>query len=552
MVDQKSQKNLEIVPLIILLTIFFILCLFSIRQKSVTYDEPAHYQYGLNILHGNPSRYHNHDLQYWAFNSKMPISALNALPERLAEILPPGTIQNLLLFNQAKRIPTMFFGVITGLFLFKFTKELYGQLAGFLSLFLYTFEPNIIAHSRLVTTDIYAAGMIMIAIYYFWRFNKARTWKNAIISAAALAIAQLSKYTGAYLYPLFFILYLMADSEWISNTIRNRDMGKIGRYFIKSAGFILVFILITLLVLNLGFMFDRTLAPLAEYEFKSDPFIKLQSLPVVNQIPIPIPTPFLEGLDWVSHDNVHGSSFGNVYYFGNLKPDGERVLGYFFGAMLLKMPIPTLLLVIAAFILYIKNDSKKTYFQNENFLFIPILFFLIYFNFFFYTQIGIRFILVIFPLLFIFAGSLVKNWQVNDNAKKIGIIALLAYLVISNLSYFPHYISYFNEFVWRRENAYKYLADSNLDWGQNEFLVETYLSDHPDARYKKPRPQAGTFIVSANDLAGISAYPERLAWLREHFEPDGTIGYSHLIYHIDNEDLKRIPQKYFDLYEIEK
>ena len=41
----------------------------SLRHLSVTYDEPRHLRYGLNLLHDDASRFDD---------SKMPVSALNA------------------------------------------------------------------------------------------------------------------------------------------------------------------------------------------------------------------------------------------------------------------------------------------------------------------------------------------------------------------------------------------------------------------------------------------------------------------------------------------
>jgi hypothetical protein len=44
---------------------------------------------------------------------------------------------------------------------------------------------------------------------------------------------------------------------------------------------------------------------------------------------------------------------------------------------------------------------------------------------------------------------------------------LLVWFVGANLKTYPYYLSYFNESIGRQTNAYKYLVDSNLDWGQD-------------------------------------------------------------------------------------
>jgi hypothetical protein len=50
---------------------------------------------------------------------------------------------------------------------------------------------------------------------------------------------------------------------------------------------------------------------------------------------------------------------------------------------------------------------------------------------------------------------------------------------------------------------------------------------------------AGTSVVSVNALVGINPY-ERFRWLRENFAPVDHIAYSHLVFKIAPDDLKRI------------
>jgi energy-coupling factor transporter transmembrane protein EcfT len=175
-------------------------------------------------------------------------------------------------------------------------------------------------------------------------------------------------------------------------------------------------------------------------------------------------------------------------------------------------------------------------------LFVPILFFTIYFNFFYNAQIGIRFYLVIFPFLYVFAGSLFMNWHEFLTGQKASAYVLGAYLVISVLSYFPNYIPYFNELVWNRNQAYKYLADSNLDWSQNKNKLDDYLAEHPDVTFPRTDPTPGHFIVSVNRLVGVTRDPTELAWLRKNFEPVGNVAYSYLLYEVSPQQIESLCQ----------
>jgi hypothetical protein len=178
--------------------------------------------------------------------------------------------------------------------------------------------------------------------------------------------------------------------------------------------------------------------------------------------------------------------------------------------------------------------------MNESFLLIPFLFFTIYFNFFFNTQIGIRYYLPIFPLLYVFSGNLFIGWHGFSVTQKVSISLLVAYLFVSVFSYHPYYLPYFNEFVWDRKQAYKYLADSNIDWGQSENELNQYLQEHPDAIYKTHKIMSGHLVVRVNDLVGVTSDLAQYAWLRDNFEPVDTIAYSYLVYKISNEDIVKL------------
>ena len=178
------------------------------------------------------------------------------------------------------------------------------------------------------------------------------------------------------------------------------------------------------------------------------------------------------------------------------------------------------------------TGGSGTFFHNEWFLFAPVLFFTLYFNLFYRAQIGIRFFLVVTPLLLVFCGSLLRGWR-GFGRERWGLVATLSlYLVASVLSYFPHYIPYFNELVPDRRFAYKILADSNLDWGQDGWYVQQYLASHPQTHVDPERPTAGEILISANNLVGITAKPDTYRWLRDHFQPVGTVGYAYLIFEV--------------------
>ena len=157
--DKKSFQNITVV---FFLGIILTLNISSLKHKSLTLDERGHHGYGTNILRLDAKR---------LIDTQMPFSALNALPMKVAQLLYPSKLPKKLrrLPAQIKtgRYVTIFFSLFLAFFIFGWTRKLYGFIPGVFSLFIYAFSPNIIAHSRLVTVDLYAALMVTLSTYFF-------------------------------------------------------------------------------------------------------------------------------------------------------------------------------------------------------------------------------------------------------------------------------------------------------------------------------------------------------------------------------------------------
>ncbi len=95
-------------------------------------------------------------------------------------------------------------------------------------------------------------------------------------------------------------------------------------------------------------------------------------------------------------------------------------------------------------------------------------------------------------------------------------------------------IPYFNELLTDRKMAYRFLADSNLCWGQDTWLVQNFLKNNPDVVLDPPRPVTGRVLVNANLLAGV-APAKADYWLRQNRDmpaPIAHVGYAHLLFSI--------------------
>jgi hypothetical protein len=352
-----------------------------------------------------------------------------------------------------------------------------------------------------------------------------------------LGLSQVAKYTSVLLYPIFALIALgrfAPELRALAARSRARDLARRGLVALSIA---LLFVVVSLAVVNVGFLFDRTLRPLGAYWFRSAVFARLAA--ALPGLRAPVPYPYLQGIDWGIANARQGV---NVYLLGQLgrggRP-GEPFPEYYLVGWLFKVPLATQALVLAAAGACLGRWRRLELRRNEWTLLCPVLVYAVFFSFFNRLQIGLRHLLMVFPLLHVFAGSLVQEATPPRRTARWVIVGLVLYAAASVMSYYPHFLAYFNELVWDRKQAYRILADSNLDWGQSGWYLEQWLKRHPDAVVEPDSPEAGTIVVGVNWLTGVTG-PDKYRWLREHFEPVGQVAYSYLVFKVTPEDLERI------------
>jgi len=537
--------------------IFVLLCCLaglaiqSMRQKSVTYDEGTYYGLGKYIVQHHrwdtenlvlhpPLSYYLHSIPLFIFRSanianearkKLVLRSRGIIP--ITEKLKPLDYFPLLFQT---RIVIVLLSVLLGFYVFKWSKELYGQQAGLLALFLYSFNPDILAHSRLITLDLVLACFSFIAIYYFWLFIKEPTRKGLLLSGATLGLALLSKYSAILLFPIYFLIGIAVLFSKMK--IKSSLKVPLESLFIKKSGLrrtytlivlIIMIFVVSVLVLNLGYGFKGTFKSLSSFNFKSHFFSRWQGNSFFSTFVAPVPSPYLRGIDLqgVKSDQGHGSFLAGKH----------SVTGwwyYYLSAFLIKTPIPFLIFLLLTLCFLKRIRHRLAVF--EYFLIIPILSFVIYFSFFNHLKIGLRYLLPIFPLMHVFVSKVVKLKFKRQKIFVGTVIFLIGWHLASSLSIFPHYLAYFNEFIGGPRNGYKYLIDSNLDWGQdNDLMLEYVRKSKEPVKINPEEPTKGKIAVDANRLQGIRGFHtfpvNRYEWLRK-YEPVDNVGYSWLIYEV--------------------
>ncbi len=481
----------------------------AMRVDGATRDEPEHLAYGERGL-----REGVFDRERDILNSKMPVSVLNALPVAAAArhgVLDAG--RRLWL----ARLPTVLLGAVLGALVFLWGRELFGFPGGALALFLYTFCPNVLAHSHLVTTDVATSLGMFAATFAFWRYRRQPGPTRLAVAAAAFGAAQLTKATAVFLVPIFMLivaverLRLGRGGRRSSQAGGGAEDGKTGASgeargarrrwaAVRAVAAMLApgaaLGAAALLALNLGFAGEKTLTPLSRYAPVSRPFRALQALPVVRDLPVPLPLPYLAGIDMVTRDARAGSP---SYFHGRFGYHG--FWNYFLVATLIKVPLGTLaLLALAA---WLAATGRVRAPDADAFLLVPAAFLFAYLSFAFELQIGLRYLLPAFPFLFVFAGR-AAAWKPLASWHGAAVGLLAAWTAVSSFSVHPHYIPYFNELIGGPRNGYRWLLGSNVDWGQDEtYMREVYGRRSRVRVWIEPSgPIAGRVAVGVSDLGG--------------------------------------------------
>ena len=518
------------IPLFLLLTVFALICYFSQNEKSITVDEFSHFPSGIyNLLTID-----------WRMDHESPpfIKCLPAItsiitqpkidPELFERETNPWSLgYHFMYANQHHyqntfrygRCVIILIGCLLGWLVYRFGTELYGRRGGFFALFLYVFNPNIIAHSRLITIDIGASCAILFSIYFFWRYLNRRDIFSSIIAGFTLGLAQLSKFTALLLYPIFIIIIVILVIKRGFFINDNSDTYK-KSLIIKDFGHLLLIFLISILVINAGYLFSGTFTSLGDYHFLSGLLREISSLPR-SGLPLPLPYDYINGFD----SQLAISEGNNPFYISYLL--GEHSLQgwwyYYLIAFIVKNPsifFPILLIVILPF-----NKKEDIKIEDALCIWTPVILFLFYFSFFTHVSIGIRLLLPVFPLFFLAAGNFINTKFLENKTGKI-IVSLLAILyLIPAISSFPNYLSYFNFIAGGAKNGHRWLIDSNLDWGQDLQGLKKYMEKNgiediklgyfgrvdPELygiNYSLPdrQPEEGINAISINFLVGRPYY----------------------------------------------
>ncbi|KKP58961.1 MAG: Glycosyl transferase, family 39 [Candidatus Moranbacteria bacterium GW2011_GWF1_34_10] len=578
-------KKRHTLIIVVVSIIFLSVSILNAHKDAATFDEIAHIPAGYSYLSEHEVRLNPEHPPLIKNLSALPLLFMNLnfdttqpfwsgeLPRKWDEgqwaagrhlIWEAGNNPDKIVFWS--RVPIVIISLLLGLFIFKWTKEIAGTLAGLLAFIIYSFDPNMLGHNHYVTTDIGIMAFLTFSFYYFIRFIKKPTWKNALIGGFFLGLLHLAKFSSILALPIFGLILL--GYPLIKKINHDEEHHRLKIWFMYLGKGLVAFA-ISLVMIWMLYFFNtfntskETMAQLIDFNApQSDQNIKnvytRKVLHAFNESTVTRPlAEYGIGVNYVFRRVAGGNG---AYFIGEVSDNAFTA--YFPTVFVLKETLPLIILILLTsfYTVYqilstIKLKSKTVLkdawrhflsWMRHSVTQYTLFGFIVLYSYLSITgnlNIGLRHLFPIFPFIYILVAKKVHDFFKSFEPHKLlfakYVLTLLVIWVIAEpIINYPFYLSYFNQLAGGPKNGYHYVTDSNADWGQDLKRFKSFLDEHPEIDkirlnyfgggnpdyylgdkfinwWDSKRPvEKGWYAVSVNQLQG-SIHDTRL-------NPDGT------------------------------
>ena len=504
---------------VLVLLALFAQLLFSAKLKSPTVDEPNHLTRGYVYLT-------TRDLRFSRTTGHPPlINSLCALPlTMLPEIGSPrdyagwqasflNAFATTFIFSNPVplerliflgRLPVMAMTLVLVALLARWAGELYGLWGGGVTLMFCALDPNLIAHGRLATTDVGVALFFTLTLYLFWRFLSKPSIPLLAASGIALGLAQCTKFSAILLLPVLGVLGLIKVFG-AHNMLHWPNRPRIaGRRWLSS-----------LLALSGAMIAVLVLAALAIWVVYGLNVGKPDGWAAT----VPAPQ-YVEGLRTIL---TRVSTDRPTFLLGQRLPKARW--DYFLVALGLKTPLAVLIALLLASISSFVQHPRQ---DEWPLVVISVVYFATSMRS--ALNLGYRHLMPVLPFLWIAAGRMglfLSTKYVSVSRARLcraAVMLLIVWQAVGTLSIYPDYLAYFNELAGGPDGGWRYLVDSNLDWGQDLYALQAYADQHGDmplylSWFGSTYPYLYTHDLAYRHLPGHYSFPYANEMARSPYNP---------------------------------
>jgi len=458
------SKSLVVLFAVILIATLVCELTLSIRHQSQTIDEGFHlvagyrywqcHDFGINSEHPPLVKFVA-AAPLWLGSAPSPVGDCGHEPTDkgygyglgVTYLYGGGVDAGAVLFRA--RLATSIFVVLLATGCFLFARWMFGEIAGLIALALLVFEPNLLAHGALITTDSALSALMLLTVLSAYRYHERRSlpWLAACGVCTGLTLS--AKHSGILILPILLLLivgeFFFTPTSQVSAS-RPRHLRSPNRVLEFAA---ILAIGIVILWGMYGFRFSARphggvmSTPLSGFitvakEQGTTGFMLTQVVPHLARWHF-LPEAYLYGLVDVLSVSDPGQP---PYILGKLYPHGRWF--YFPVTFIVKSTLGFLSLLGIALLAVAWKGQER--FRKLFYLMVPPVVLLMI-----ATQsglnIGYRHVLPIVGFLCVLIAGAASMFAAEQSVRKVLIIALMVAHVASSLHAYPNYLPYSNE-LW--------------------------------------------------------------------------------------------------------
>ena len=460
-----------------------------IRQKSITVDEWVLIPAGFYHLTAGDYRPVNEHPPVAKVLGAAPLVALGAEAPAIEEGAHEyeyflGKFEEFWRMNAGRldylcfwaRVPAVALTLLLGALVFIFARRHWGARAALFAVALYSLEPTLLAHGRVVQTDVPSALALLLFAFALHEYLKAPAVGRAACVGAAAGFAAVTKFSMVALGPVLCVvcaaLLVLAPRKGLRRA--------------HVAGQAAVLALAAVLAVNAGYFFRH--APPEPFEHAlarsvvtldvGQGTLRAALAAGYHLLQVVFPPDFVAGVGWqLAHAKV-GHPAGLL---GDYSQHGWWY--YFPVAFALKTPLPILLLTLAGLVWGLLRLRRAREGRLLVLLVPPALFTLLLMLS--TINIGVRYYLPAYPFFLILAGAMLDDLLRARGRQR----ALAAALVVVSFGWvgaeaaraYPDHMSYMNQLAYAQPRWW-YLSDSNVEWGDDVRDLALYLRGRGETR----------------------------------------------------------------------